>query len=106
MLGSGGRRSTEAPLAPGGGGIAAPTPFVDVTLAAGFAHVHHKPRLDPQLEPIMSWVASVGASAAAGDFDQDGWMDLYATDSDVGRPNHLYRNNRDGTFTDVAEKAG
>ena len=41
--------------------------------------------------------------AVAGDFDNDGWPDLYVTD--FGK-NRLYRNNHDGTFTDVAEKAG
>ncbi len=82
------------------------TPFVDVTKAAGFTHVHHKCYLDPQVDPIMPWLASVGAAAAAGDFDQDGWMDLYVTDSHKGHPNHLYRNRGDGTFDDVAKKAG
>ena len=38
------------------------------------------------------------------DFDEDGWPDLYVV-NDFGDKN-LYRNNRDGTFTDVAEKAG
>jgi tetratricopeptide (TPR) repeat protein len=38
------------------------------------------------------------------DFDQDGWPDLYVV-NDFGAKN-LYRNNRDGTFTDVAEQAG
>lgn len=38
------------------------------------------------------------------DYDNDGWMDLFvATDTE---PNKLYRNNRDGTFTDVALAAG
>ena len=44
-----------------------------------------------------------GFGAVAGDFDNDGWPDLYVTN--YGR-NRLYRNNHDGTFTDVAEKAG
>ncbi len=44
-----------------------------------------------------------GYGCAVGDFDNDGWPDLYVTN--YGR-NRLYRNNRDGTFTDVAEKAG
>jgi len=44
-----------------------------------------------------------GMGAAAADFDNDGWTDLYVTG--FGR-NVLYRNNGDGTFTDVTEKAG
>ena len=38
---------------------------------------------------------------AAGDFDNDGWVDLYLTKFDA--PNQLFRNNGDGTFTDVVE---
>jgi hypothetical protein len=41
--------------------------------------------------------------ASAGDYDGDGWQDLYVTA--YGR-NFLYHNNGDGTFTDLAEKAG
>ena len=44
-----------------------------------------------------------GYGCAVGDFDNDGWPDLYVTN--FGK-NRLYRNNHDGTFTDVAEKAG
>ncbi len=44
-----------------------------------------------------------GFGVAVGDYDNDGWPDLYVTN--FGR-NRLYHNNRDGTFTDVAEKAG
>jgi tetratricopeptide (TPR) repeat protein/peroxiredoxin len=39
-----------------------------------------------------------------GDFNDDGWPDLYVV-NDFGRKN-LYRNNGDGTFTDVAREAG
>jgi enediyne biosynthesis protein E4 len=74
----------------------------------------------------IHWVHTAGKSAAkhlpetsgAGcaflDYDNDGWMDIYLVNS--GRSefytpsqplrNALYRNNRDGTFTDVTEKAG
>lgn len=44
-----------------------------------------------------------GMGVAVGDYDGDGWPDLYITS--YGR-NILYHNNRDGTFTDVTEKAG
>ena len=44
-----------------------------------------------------------GFGVAVGDFDNDGWPDLFV--SNFG-PNRLYRNNHDGTFTDVAQKAG
>src|SRR5208283_1751631 len=44
-----------------------------------------------------------GIGVAVGDYDNDGWPDLYVTN--LGK-NRLYHNNHDGTFTDVAEKAG
>src|SRR5579863_9986949 len=44
-----------------------------------------------------------GFGVAVGDYDNDGWPDLYVTN--YGK-NRLYHNNHDGTFTDVAEKAG
>jgi hypothetical protein len=44
-----------------------------------------------------------GFGVAIGDFDNDGWPDIYVTN--FGK-NRLYHNNHDGTFTDVAEKAG
>ena len=57
---------------------------------------------------------STGAGCAFLDYDNDGWMDIYLVNSgscDFYTPpnplrNALYRNNRDGTFTDVTEKAG
>ncbi|MBV8114876.1 MAG: CRTAC1 family protein [Silvibacterium sp.] len=44
-----------------------------------------------------------GFGVAIGDFDNDGWPDIFV--ANYGK-NRLYRNNHDGTFTDVAEKAG
>src|SRR5437868_14420884 len=40
---------------------------------------------------------------AIGDFDDDGWQDIYVASV---TKNHLYRNNGDGSFTDVTDKAG
>jgi hypothetical protein len=57
---------------------------------------------------------TVGAGCAFFDYDNDGWMDLYLVNSGpsdfysptVPLKNALYHNNRDGTFTDVTDKAG
>ena len=57
---------------------------------------------------------TTGGGCAFLDYDNDGWMDIYLVNSgrcDFYEPspplrNALYRNNRDGTFTDVTEKAG
>ncbi len=59
--------------------------FTDVTAAAGVAN--------------RRW----GQGVCVGDFDNDGWPDLYVTN--FGR-NRLYRNTGQGTFVDVAEAAG
>jgi hypothetical protein len=44
-----------------------------------------------------------GMGAAVGDYDNDGWPDIYVSNYGVSR---LYHNNGNGTFTDVAEKLG
>jgi hypothetical protein len=44
-----------------------------------------------------------GMGVAVGDYDNDGWPDLYVTNFGISR---LYHNRGDGTFTDVAEKLG
>jgi len=57
---------------------------------------------------------TTGAGCAFVDYDNDGWMDIYLVNSgkcDFLTPklplrNALYHNNRDGTFSDVTEKAG
>ena len=59
--------------------------FTDVTEKAGVANER--------------W----GFGVAVGDYDNDGWPDMYV--ANYGK-NRLYHNNHDGTFTDVAEKAG
>jgi len=57
---------------------------------------------------------STGTGVAIFDFDNDGWPDIFfvngttldGSQSETPPTNHLYRNNHDGTFTDVTEKAG
>jgi hypothetical protein len=80
--------------------------FTDVTEQVGITHTHHKPVLDEKLAHIMPWMACIGAAAAACDYDNDGDVDLYVTNSKLGYPGYLYRNNGDFTFTDVGEEAG
>ncbi|MBE0504057.1 MAG: CRTAC1 family protein [Desulfuromonadales bacterium] len=40
------------------------------------------------------------------DYDNDGWLDIYCANYGVGEKNVLYRNNGNGTFTDVTDMAG
>lgn len=53
---------------------------------------------------------SVGGGLAVIDYDNDGWMDLYVVNgsklNEAPATSALYRNNHDGTFTDVTLKAG
>jgi hypothetical protein len=57
---------------------------------------------------------TTGGGIAVFDYDNDGWLDIFIVNGSrlEGFPagqeptNHLYRNNRDGTFTDVTAKAG
>ena len=64
-----------------------------------------------------NYVLEVNGSGACWlDFDDDGWMDLYLVNgttlaqlrakAPAKTSNHLYRNNRNGTFSDVTAKAG
>ena len=80
--------------------------FTEVSRQAGIQFHHQAPMLDPKLEPIMPEVASMGASVSIVDYNRDGWPDIYVTNSHEGSMNALYRNNHDGTFTDVASELG
>ena len=57
-------------------------------------------------------VETLGCGCAFFDFDNDGWLDIFLlsgtrlADAPAGASNRLYKNNRDGTFTDVTERAG
>src|SRR6202521_4465177 len=59
-------------------------------------------------------IETTGTGVAIFDYDNDGWPDIFIVNgtklegfpSGKGPSNHLYRNNHDGTFSDVTEKAG
>ncbi len=83
--------------------------FRDVTLAAGIDFVHSHGSRSSLLPEDM------GSGAGFVDYDNDGDLDLYVVNnpgpleveiSPKSPGNILYRNNGDGTFTDVTEKAG
>ena len=95
--------------------VAAPTSspvqFVDVASQAGL----NIPNVWGGVDHKRSILEAKGSGLAFFDYDNDGWLDIYLTNGDrldanwpTGKAptSHLYKNNRDGTFTDVTEKSG
>ena len=78
----------------------------EVAEQSGVNFVHHSPLLDPQINPVLPQIASMGASVSVSDFNRDGWNDLYVTNSRFGYKNALYLNKKDGSFMDVADEMG
>jgi len=83
-----------------------PVSFNDVAAAAGLR--------SPQIgggEKRGYIVEAMGSGVAFLDYDNDGWLDIFLVngsrfDAAPKPSNYLYKNNRDGTFTDVTAKAG
>ena len=82
--------------------------FVDVASSAGL----RAPTIYGGVETKKYILESTGCGCAFIDYDNDGWMDLFLLSgtrlegAPAGATSRLYKNNRDGTFTDVTEKAG
>src|SRR5438874_1123709 len=82
--------------------------FVDVAAAAGLT----APVIYGNADSKDYILEATGCGCAFFDYDNDGWMDIFLLSGTKieGAPpeatNRLYKNNRDGTFTDVTEKAG
>src|SRR5712692_3004353 len=88
--------------------VATTVHFSDITAAAGITFQH---TVSPEKKYLIE---SMPGGVLLLDYDGDGWLDIYFTNSpSVGiavqgqkAKSALYRNNHDGTFTDVTEKAG
>jgi hypothetical protein len=82
--------------------------FVDVAENAGLT----APVIYGDVDRKDYILEAVGCGCAFIDYDNDGWLDIFLLSGtrldgeSVGTTNRLYKNNRDGTFTDVTEKAG
>lgn len=82
--------------------------FVDVAREAGL----RAPVVYGGEQQTKYLVEATGCGCAFIDYDNDGWMDIFILSgtrlegAPKGTTNRLYKNNRDGTFTDVTEKAG
>jgi hypothetical protein len=81
--------------------VAQPPVFVDVTAKAGITFVHAS-----GATPDKHMVETFGSGVAWIDFDNDGFADLYFVNGKPGTANALYRNNGNGTFTDVTHQSG
>ena len=92
-----------------GSGIVAPAPvtFTDVTAQAGIKFVHNSGRAGKKFLP-----ETLGSGVAWFDADGDGWADILFINSKDWTPRGrkslpaLYRNNRDGTFTNITAGSG
>ena len=85
--------------------------FIDVAKAAGLT----SPNVWGGVKTKKYLVEVKGSGLAFFDFDNDGWLDVYLTNGmrfgETYTPqnaptSHLYKNNRDGTFTDVTAQSG
>ncbi len=82
--------------------------FIDVAHEAGLT----APMFYGPVDHDTYLFESVGGGCAFFDYDDDGWMDIFILGGTrlegppPGATNRLYKNNRDGTFTDVTEKSG
>ena len=93
--------------AAGSGGVQ----FVDVAKEAGLT----LPNVWGEIDHKRYIIEAKGSGLAFFDYDNDGWLDIYLTNGTRFEPDwkpgeeptsHLYKNNRDGTFTDVTAKSG
>ncbi|HEY0795238.1 MAG TPA: CRTAC1 family protein [Acidisarcina sp.] len=98
----------SAPASPSALAKAPFSRFTDIGQAAGLTHT----MTFGDAAKVTYSVENMGGGCAFFDYDNDGWLDVFIVGGRrlQGTPpdasNRLYKNNRDGTFTDVTEKAG
>jgi hypothetical protein len=85
--------------------------FEEIGAQAGARIPHHPRVFAARNGGVLSLFPGGGAAVAVGDYDNDGYDDVFITDSGTDQPNHLLHNNgpdKDGriTFTDVTAAAG
>jgi hypothetical protein len=109
LLAQGVATHTAKPLArPAPSGRPFNAHFVDVAASAGLT----TPTIYGGVESKKYILEATGCGCAFTDYDNDGWMDIFILSGTrlegvpPGTTNRLYKNNRDGTFIDVTEKAG
>ncbi|MGO9097175.1 MAG: CRTAC1 family protein [Bryobacteraceae bacterium] len=82
--------------------------FTDIAEQAGL----RAPAIYGPPDHVSYILETTGAGIAFLDYDNDGWLDIFVLSgtrldgAPPGTTNRLYKNNRDGTFTDVTERAG
>jgi len=111
LRGQGGMATRNLPPRPRGkaSGIPFLARFTDVAAQAGL----NRPVVcGDSNKPAVNIIETVGCGVALFDYDNDGWLDIFLLSGSrlegapPGAGNRLYRNNRDGTFTDVTRRAG
>ena len=80
--------------------------FEEIGEKAGARYMHHTRGFKGEKAEVLEMFTSGGSAVAVGDYNNDGYDDLFLVDSDTGTPHHLLRNNGNMTFTDVTETAG
>ena len=81
--------------------------FVDIAAKAGINYEHEPPIFTDQNESGLNIVLLLCAGVAAGDYDNDGWVDLYVVRGGRNnKPNLLYKNLGNGKFKEVSVEAG
>jgi hypothetical protein len=78
----------------------------EVAQQRGLVFQHRVGEVDPRIEHMRDHVMAVGAAVSAADVDNDGHVDLYATNSAFGAPNALFHNRGDGSFRERAAEWG